>query len=227
MLSIVIPTYNERGNIGKLINSVENVLRKNRISGELIVVDDSSNDGTTELLKTLKRKFRNIRLHIRKERGIGSALRLGYELARKKYVLAMDADFSHNPKDIPKFLKEIENADIIVGSRYVPKGKIENWSLRRRILSLGANLLASAVLGLNVKDATSGYRLFRKDVLRDLDLKADGFVIQVESLYKAKKKGYVIKEMPISFKDRVKARSKLKFSEKFKFFYYILKLRFA
>ncbi len=214
-VSIVIPTYNEKENVRKLIPGIFKVFEENGINGKLIVVDDNSPDGTALEVENLKEKYSIILIKREKKLGIGSAYIKGFKKAMdldSDVIFEMDADFSHDPRYIPRFIEALEDSEMVLGSRYIEGGKIENWSLWRKIISKGANILARILLGLEVNDITAGYRAYRKGVLRGICLdkiRSNGYEFQAEILYRVKEKGFEIKEIPIVFVDRRTGRSKL------------------
>jgi len=230
MIAVVIPTYCEAENVEKLISELESL----NLDLWLIVVDDSSPDGTASVIKELMKKYGNVTLVERsKKMGIGTAILRGFRVSssRRKvdYVAVMDADLSHDPKELPKLIEGLKNSDVVIGSRYVEGGVIEGWSLSRRAISGVANFLARKILGLKVKDATSGYRIYRlKTVIQVIDnVENFGFPFQVEVLYRLVKRGFKVKEVPIKFVDRKRGRSKLNLSEVLSFIYTLLKLKFS
>ncbi len=205
MVTIIIPTYNERGNLPRLVGKIFSLPIADKI--ELIIVDDSSPDGTGELAEQLKKKYHKIQVIHRKERGRGTAGIAGFKEAlnhRNKYIMEMDADFSHNPEDIVKFLEEIKKYDVVIGSRYIG-GRILNRSLYRNIISTLANIYNRAILGLSVRDVSSGYKCYRRNVIEALDFDhflSEGYSIGAETLYRIKEKGFTMKEIAITFKNR-------------------------
>ena len=210
---IVIPTYNEQENITRLIPEV---LAQD--SGlEVLVVDDNSPDGTGDLVEAITRT--NDRVHLLRrvgKLGLGTAYISGFKYALDRpeieCVFEMDADFSHRPEYLPDFLKALEKADVVLGSRYVQGGGVRNWGLARQVLSRGGSIYSRIMLGLSAKDCTGGFRCYRRDVLAALDLdaiKSAGFGFQVEILYQCHKKGFKIKEIPILFPDREDGKSKM------------------
>lgn len=219
-VSVILPTYNEKENLEKLVKSILDVFKKNNIFGNIIIVDDASPDGTGEVVKNLSVLFPSQVFLISrpKKMGLGSAYILGFKKALSfgcDFIFEMDADFSHSPYDIPKFLKEAKNYDLILGSRYVDGGKIKNWGLFRKVISRGGTLYAKTILGLPIYDLTSGFKCFRRSVLSKInldDIKSDGYSFQIELTYKAAKLGFKIKEIPITFFERKSGISK--FSKK-------------
>ncbi len=228
---IIIPTYNERENITRLIPEVlaqdENV--------EILVVDDNSPDGTGDIVEEISRRDQRVHLLKRPGKlGLGTAYITGfrYSLQRPEIgcIFEMDADFSHQPKYIPLFLRAIETADVVLGSRYIPGGGVENWGLARRMLSRGGSMFSEIMLGLPVKDCTGGFRCYRRTVLEALDLdriSSEGFGFQVEMLYECNKRGFKIKEIPIMFPDRQRGTSKMSKHIIFEALWLVCRLRFS
>lgn len=209
---VVVPTYNERDNI------VEVVDRLFRSCGdcELLVIDDSSTDGTGRLVEELAHDRAGIHLLTRSEkRGLGTAYVAGFRWALERdydAVVAMDADLSHDPACVPSLLEALEGADLVVGSRYVPGGGVANWGRTRRSLSWAGNAYARLWLRFGVRDSTSGFRAYRTSVLRDLDLssfRAEGYAFQIETAWRIHIDGGRIREVPITFVERRYGRSKL------------------
>ena len=209
-LSIVIPAYNEAANLPLLIKRITESVPKG-LKYEIIVVNDNSTDNTLEVLKKLEKKYKVLK-HIDKkaERGVGTTIALGIRNAKGKFIITMDADLSHNPKYIHQFLEKIKECDMVIGSRYTEKGGMEN-TLLRKIVSRGFTLYAR-LMGLKVKDATSGYRIFRSEIFKDYEFKSKGFDIHIEIPMVANIKGYKIKEIPIVYEKRFKGKSKLKYA---------------
>ena len=209
---VIIPTFNEMENIPKLIPEV---LSKDE-GIEVLVVDDSSPDETADYVEKLKQN--NNKIHLIKrdyKMGLGTAYITGFKYALDHsfdYIFEMDADFSHDPIEIVNFLSEIKNYDLVLGSRYISGVNVVNWPMRRLILSYSANIYTKIITGLHIKDATGGYKCFRREVLEAIDLdeiKSNGYAFQIEMTFKAWKKGFKIKEIPIIFVDRVKGTSKM------------------
>ncbi len=227
---VIIPTYNEMENIPDFIPLV---LKQNE-NLEILVVDDGSPDGTGDFVENLSKE--NNRVHIlrrEKKMGLGTAYVAGFRWALEKdydRIFEMDADGSHNPQALSTFLKESENADLILGSRYL-KGKISvvNWDWKRLILSYGANLYTRIATGMPFSDATGGFKCFSRSALQSLDLdklKSDGYCFQIETTHKLWKKGLKIKEIPIVFTDRTKGTSKMSGGIISEAFFLVLRLRF-
>ncbi|NQT26530.1 polyprenol monophosphomannose synthase [candidate division KSB1 bacterium] len=209
---VIIPTYNEVENIRKIIPAV--MKQDPRI--EVLVVDDNSPDGTGVVVETMKEE--NPKLHLIKragKQGLGTAYVTGFRWALKQdydLIMEMDADFSHNPKELPKFFKYAENVDLVIGSRYIHGLNVVNWHFTRLMLSYSANIYTRLVTRLPIKDATSGFKCFRREVLESMDMDAvhsDGYAFQIEMAFKAWKKGFRLKEVPIVFVDRTEGISKM------------------
>jgi len=209
---VIIPTYNELENIPNLIPKI---LQKDE-GLEVLIVDDNSPDGTAAFVEEESKL--NSRVHLIKRNaklGLGTAYIEGFKFALKNgydFIFEMDADFSHNPKELINFLREIESADLVLGSRYKSGVNVVNWPMKRLLLSYFANVYTRIITGLPVKDATGGFKCFRREVLEAIDLdnvKSNGYAFQIEMTYKAWKKGFRIKEISIIFIDRVKGTSKM------------------
>jgi dolichol-phosphate mannosyltransferase len=228
MVSVVIPTYNERENIQKLLKEVSAALRK-EFQYEIIVVDDNSPDGTAEVVRKIARSTHTRLISRKSKSGIGSAYKKGIESSRGEIVVTMDADFSHDPGIIPMMVEEIrDGCDMVVGSRYVEGGEIERWSLYRRIASKTASKVAKLVLGLRTNDLTTGYRAYRRDALHKIkfqELTSTGYSILMEAVFRAERAHLRIKEIPITFYDRRGGSSKLGFAEQLKYIITVLRLR--
>ncbi len=210
---VVLPTYEEAANIGQVLRS----LRSAAPDTDVLVVDDSSPDGTAEVAKAVGYELGGIDVLVRPGKsGLGSAYRegMGEGLARGYEIIAgMDSDLSHDPARLPALLGAVaEGADLAVGSRYVPGGSIPNWPFRRRCLSRWGNRYANWMLRLSVRDATSGFRAFRADTLRRIDLpsvRSDGYGFQIETVYRVVATGGMVVELPIEFIDRERGESKM------------------
>jgi dolichol-phosphate mannosyltransferase len=210
---VVIPTYNESENIERLI---ELVVAQGPFN--VLIVDDSSPDGTGVLAETLAVRYpdRVAVLHRAAKLGLGSAYRagFGYALARGyQYVFEMDADFSHDPSELPGLRAALDDADIVLGSRYVQGGATQHWPLPRRLLSQAGSLYARIILGLPFHDLTGGFKGFSARVLQSLDLDAiqsNGYAFQIEVTYRAYRSGFRIVERPITFVDRRLGKSKMR-----------------
>ena len=209
---VIMPTYNERENLPRLVPAV---LDKND-SLDVLVVDDGSPDGTGEVAESLARKTGRVRvMHRSGKQGLGTAYVAGFRYALEKgydRVVQMDADFSHRPEDLPRLLEATEFADVVVGSRNVPGGRVEDWSLLRRFVSKGGSLYSRILLGLPVKDCTSGFKCFRRRVLEAVDfagVASNGYGFQVEMNYLCHRTKFAIAEVPIVFPDRTNGESKM------------------
>jgi dolichol-phosphate mannosyltransferase len=210
---VIVPTYNERDTIAEVVT------RLHRSAGDrvdLLVVDDSSPDGTGALVRRLSADYGFLELLERPAKGgLGGAYRDGFRAALERgyhAVVEMDADLSHDPDDVPLLLAALEGAEVALGSRYVPGGTVVNWSPVRRLLSRGGNRYARAVLGLTVADATSGFRAYRSAWLRSVDLttvRSEGYSFQVEMMWRARVTGARVVEVPITFTERTRGRSKM------------------
>lgn len=215
LISVVIATYNERENLSKLIPIIEKIFKSNKMRGEIIVVDDNSPDGTSNLAKKLNRKYRNVRLLWRpKKMGPGSAHADGYKFAKGDIIVGMDVDFSHNPYDIPRFVKKINYGyDLVQSSRYVKGGSYEVQSFetwKKHMASKFGNVLISLLSGVPIHDFTGSFRAIRRVVVQNVKTESKGNSFFMEFIVKAHRKGYRITEIPIIFKDRVVGKSKLK-----------------
>jgi len=214
-ISIMTPTYNEAENVPKLMDLLHKVLKGK--SFEIIVIDDNSSDGTAEVVRKLSDRYENIKLLRRRAKiGIGSAYKEGFKASSGDIIAYMDADLSHDPRDLPKLIHALENADMAVGSRFMKGGGIIGWGLYRHLINLGANLLARLVLRHNVKDTTSGYKAYKRRAFEKLVSMSNfgGFSdFDEEMLYLAKRHGLEIKEIPIVFVNREKGDSKLRLGD--------------
>ena len=210
---IIVPTYNERDNIARLVGQV--LAQDPRL--DILVVDDGSPDGTGEIVDRITAQ--NPRVHVIHrpgKMGLGTAYLAGFKWALERdyeYVFEMDADFSHDPAHLPQFLEAIADADLVLGSRY-REGKVTvvNWPITRLMLSYAANIYARAVTGLPLYDATGGFKCFRRAVLEAIDLNAvrsNGYAFQIEMSFRAWRKHFRIVEIPIVFVDRTEGQSKM------------------
>lgn len=209
---VIIPTYNEIDNIERII---EKVLPQHE-SIEMLIVDDNSPDGTGD--KVLEIMQTNPKVHIIQRQGkmgLGSAYVAGFKYAiahEYDYVIEMDADFSHNPNDVPRLLKAIEHNDLVIGSRYVQGVNVVNWPMSRLILSYFASFYVKIITGMKVDDPTGGFKCFRRTVLETInfnEIMSDGYSFQVEMNYRVYKKGLRVKEIPIVFYERRDGQSKM------------------
>lgn len=228
---VVIPTYNEKENIVQLINDIF-LLKIPDL--KIIVVDDNSPDKTADAVAQTQTVYPDLYLVRRNGKlGIGSAYIAGFKKAlslNAELIMEMDADFSHDPKDLPRLIAACENgADLAIGSRKIKGGKIIGWNLKRHLMSNGAMFFARFILGLKTHDITAGFRCFRRAVLEKVkvdSIKSNGYAFQEELLYRTEKSGFTILEIPVTFKDRELGKSKLGKKEIKEFFVIIFKLKF-
>lgn len=209
---LVVPTYNEKENLPLLVSAIFQQVPR----AEVLVVDDNSPDGTGVLADELAAADPRIHvLHRKGKEGLGKAYVAGFHWAlenRYDLIFEMDCDFSHRPEHLPEFLAAAADADVVLGSRYIPGGGTEGWGLSRKMISGGGNLYARTVLGLPYRDLTGGFKCFRRKVLESLDLDhlfSTGYCFQIELTTRAHKKGFRIKEVPILFPDRTRGASKM------------------
>jgi dolichol-phosphate mannosyltransferase len=213
---LVLPTYNEAANLERFVAAVLPRLAEGRPDARVLVVDDDSPDGTGELADALAARDPRIAvLHNGPKRGLGRAYVAGFRRALADgadLVVQMDADFSHDPADIPRLIAAADDADLVIGSRYVEGGGVTDWGLARRALSRGGSVYARAMLGLGVRDLTGGFKCFRRRALESIDLdalRASGYVFQIETTYRAVQAGQRVAEVPIVFRDRQAGASKM------------------
>ena len=209
---IISPTYNERKNIKQLVNMV---IGENP-ELHLLIVDDNSPDGTGEKVKKLQTEYKNLFLETRpKKSGLGTAYIFGFKWAlEKKYdnIIQMDADLSHNPKDLPRMVNNLQKYDLVIGSRYINGISVVNWPLRRLMLSYGANAYSRVITGMPIMDGTGGFKAWKSSVLSSIDLdsvKSQGYSFQIEMNFRVWLKKFNIKEIPIIFSDRTIGQSKM------------------
>ncbi len=209
---VVIPTYNERENIGPLIEALGRMLPELHV----LVIDDNSPDGTAEVVRSMARRDDRIHLVEREGKlGLGTAYCVGFQWALEhKYTIIcqMDADFSHSPEDLPRLIAALDNADLVIGSRYVSGVNVVNWPMRRLLLSYAANVYTRLVTGMPIRDATGGFKAFRAELLRQIDLGAihsNGYAFQIEMNFRVWRLGARIEEVSIVFVDRTNGVSKM------------------
>jgi dolichol-phosphate mannosyltransferase len=207
---VCLPTYNERENLEAMLRALGDK------GVHVLVVDDNSPDGTGELADTLAGELDYVSvLHRASKEGLGPAYLAGFRRALcdgAELVLEMDCDFSHDPNDVPRLIAAAADADVILGSRYVAGGGVKNWGLVRRFISAGGSWYARALLGANVRDLTGGFKCYRRAVLETIDLDAihsKGYAFQIETTYRALRKGFRVVEIPITFVDREAGGSKM------------------
>jgi dolichol-phosphate mannosyltransferase len=228
---VIIPTYNECGNIENILDAVMNL----NAGFHVLVVDDSSPDGTADLVRKKQEQYPRV-LHLleRKEKtGLGTAYIAGFRWALKEnyeYICEMDADFSHNPKDLIRLHQAcVDGADMSVGSRYTKGGKVDNWPLFRIFISYFASLYVRMILWISVKDATAGFCCYRNSVLATINLdhiEFVGYAFQIEMKYAAIRRGFKIVEVPITFIDRQIGQSKMSMNIFTEAFFGVVKMRF-
>jgi dolichol-phosphate mannosyltransferase len=231
-IGVILPTYGEAKNIERLIDDIESL----ELNASILVIDDSSPDGTAEIVQQQQNKYSNIFLYSRpKKSGLGSAITDGFKYFLStpnppKYVFTMDADYSHDPKDMPKLLaaNKEDNCGIIIGSRYADGGQIVGWPLSRKIVSRTANSIARTCLGLNLKDCTAGFRCYSTDFLKETVacLHSQTYEIQIETVRQAALRNFQVKEIPVIFVNRKRGKSKLTWTEINSYISYTLKTIF-
>ncbi len=227
-VAVLLPTYCEAENIESLIREIEDL----NLDLAITVIDDSSPDGTADAAKKLNEEYGNIHILSRPEKlGLGTAITAGfrYMLKQRKqpdYIITMDADYSHNPKDIPRLLDTArEGCDLAIGSRYVQGGSMVGWPLKRRIISRLANFIAAVTVGRMFHDCTSGFRCYSKHYVKEVlrSLHSQTYEIQIETIRQARLNAFVVKEVSITFVDRKRGKSKLTAMEFRAFVTYIVK----
>lgn len=227
---IIIPTYNEAENIAQLINIIFNL---NIFDLEILIVDDNSPDGTAQIVTSLQST--NTKLHLIKRAGklgLGSAYIAGFKKALKldaDFIFEMDADFSHDPNDIPRLLETAQDNDLVIGSRKITGGKVVGWNWWRKFMSNGAMYFSRLLLNLKTHDVTAGFRCFNRKVLETIPLdkiNSNGYAFQEEMLYRTEKAKFRVAEVPVTFLDRQQGKSKLSKKDIIEFFITIIKLKF-
>jgi dolichol-phosphate mannosyltransferase len=210
---VVIPTYNEAETIAGLVDAVRRELPADR---RVLIVDDASPDGTGEIADALAAEHDDVEvLHRREKLGLGPAYVAGFRVALEggaDRVVQMDADFSHEPQMLPVLIAALADADLVLGSRYIPGGEVHDWGAGRRAISRLGSKYARTALGVRVHDLTGGYKAWRRATLEGIDMEAvsaTGYAFQVETTYRAIKAGFRVKEVPISFRDRRIGASKM------------------
>jgi dolichol-phosphate mannosyltransferase len=207
---VCLPTYNERENLERMLRTLA------RSGARVLVIDDSSPDGTGELADKLATELDYVDvLHRPAKQGLGPAYVAGFRRALAdgaELVLEMDCDFSHDPADVPRLIAAAGDADVVLGSRYVAGGSVQNWGFGRRLVSAGGSLYARLVLGVPVRDLTGGFKCYRREVLERIGLDtvgSRGYAFQIETTYRALRAGFRVRELPIEFVDRVEGGSKM------------------
>jgi dolichol-phosphate mannosyltransferase len=208
--TICLPTYNERENVDRMVRSLH------ALGVHVLVIDDGSPDGTGDIADELARQLDGVSvLHRPRKEGLGPAYVAGFRRALAdgaELILEMDCDFSHDPADVPRLLAAAEHADLVLGSRYVQGGGTRNWGFLRRFVSRGGSLYAQMLLGLRVRDVTGGFKCYRRAVLEVLpldEIHSKGYAFQIETTYRAARKGFHVREVPITFVDREQGGSKM------------------
>ena len=227
-VGVILPTYREAENIANLIDEIENL----KLNTSILVIDDSSPDRTAETVKNLQKKYSNILLCIRpRKRGLGTAITDGFKIflslkSAPKFIVTMDADYSHNPKAVPQLLSKMQSGcGIVIGSRYCRGGKIAGWSGARKIISRTANVVAKFLVGLKLRDCTSGFRCYSTRFLKVAigSLHSQTYEIQIETVRQALLRGFSVKESPILFVNRKHGKSKLTLTEIQSYISYVFK----
>ena len=210
---VCLPTYNERENLERMLRALADVLGPD---DRVLVIDDGSPDGTGEIADRLKQELDFVEvLHREHKEGLGRAYIAGFAWALEhgaELVLEVDCDFSHNPADVPRLIEAAGEADLVLGSRYVPGGGTRNWSRVRRAISIGGSFYARTLLHVPVRDLTGGFKCYRRRVLETIELEtisARGYAFQIETTYRAVRAGFSVKEIPIVFIDREVGGSKM------------------
>jgi dolichol-phosphate mannosyltransferase len=213
---LILPTYNEAANIDAIVHAALGRLDEAGGAHTVLIVDDNSPDGTGEIADRLAEELEPVRvLHRGRKEGLGRAYLAGFEVALEEgaeLVMEMDADFSHDPADIPRLIAAAGAADLVLGSRYVPGGGVENWGKVRRAVSWGGCAYARLLLGVPVRDLTGGFKCFNRRVLEGIDLSgvhANGYGFQIELTYRAVQAGFTVAEVPILFRERRSGKSKM------------------
>jgi dolichol-phosphate mannosyltransferase len=217
-VGVILPTYREAENITSLISEIENL----PLETAILVIDDSSPDRTAEIVKNLQKKYENILLYVRPEkRGLGTAITDGFKIflslkSPPKFIMTMDADYSHNPKALPQLLSGMQSGcGIVIGSRYCRGGETAGWSFTRKMISRTANVVAKFLVGLKLRDCTSGFRCYSASFLSVAvgSLRSQTYEIQIETVRQALSRGFSVKEVPILFVNRKRGKSKLTLAE--------------
>ncbi len=212
-ITVCLPTYDERENLRPMIAALRRVLPE---SARILVIDDASPDGTGKLADTIAETDPRVSvLHRERKEGLGPAYLAGFEHALAEgaeLILEIDCDFSHDPNDVPRLLAAAEDADVVLGSRYVAGGEVRDWGRGRRLISSGGSAYARIVLGTHVRDLTGGFKCYRREVLETIPLdriSSKGYAFQIETTYRAERAGFRIVEVPITFADREVGHSKM------------------
>lgn len=228
---VIIPTYNEKGNVARIVKAVMGL----PVDLHVLVVDDNSPDGTADIVRELQKEFDGS-VHLlerKKKEGLGTAYIAGFRWCLERdyeYIFEMDADFSHNPNDLPRLLEACKNgADMSIGSRYVKGGEVSNWDYKRIMISYFASVYVRSILWIGVRDATAGFVCYNRRVLEAIDLNKIefvGYAFQIEMKYAALQKGFKLVEVPITFIDRAVGQSKMSMNIFTEAFLGVVKMRF-
>lgn len=230
-VAVILPTYCEAENIESLMREIEEL----KLDLMIVVIDDSSPDDTANIAKKLQKKYGNVHLISRPEKlGLGTAITAGFRHMLKlekvpDFIVTMDADYSHNPRDISRLVGVAKRGcDLAIGSRYVRGGRVVGWNLRRRLISRFANLVAGVTVGTKLHDCTSGFRCYSQRYIKEVlpTLHSQTYEIQIETVKQARLKGFGIKEIPITFVNRKRGKSKLTAAESQAFITYISRSAF-
>jgi dolichol-phosphate mannosyltransferase len=231
---LTVPTYNEAGNVERIVRAAHSELER-LVPGEhrVLIVDDASPDGTGQIADALAQELEAVEvLHRPGKQGLGRAYLAGFEQALEggaELVVVMDADYSHDPAHLPALLDAARHSDLVVGSRYVAGGAIEQWPRLRRLLSRAGSQYARAILGVQVHDLTGGFRCIRREVLEGVDLstlRSQGYVFNIELCFRAVRAGFRVAEVPIVFRDRTVGESKISLPIAFEALWLVPSLRF-
>ncbi len=230
---ICLPTYNEAENLERMVRALEQERAQHALDLTVLVVDDSSPDGTGDIADRLTEELDWVRvLHRTSKDGLGRAYLAGFQVALDggaDLVMEMDCDFSHDPKDVHRLVAAASDADLVIGSRNVPGGGVRGWPWYRNVISKGGSFYARTILGLRIRDMTAGFKLFRRQVLEALDLsgiEASGYMFQIELKYRTVKAGFSVHEVPVIFVDREFGESKMSSSIVLEAIWRVWKLKF-
>lgn len=228
---VILPTYNESDNIARIVSAIKSLSLNIEVS--ILIIDDNSPDGTGKIAQELSKKNKDVFvMHRERKLGLGSAYVEGFNFALEKkfdYICEMDADFSHDPKYLIDFYKNIETYDLVTGSRYMNGISIVDWPLSRLLLSFFANKFVKFITGMPFTDCTGGFKCFRSSVIKDIgpdNIISEGYLFPIETLYRTFKRGYKIKEIPIIFYNRRFGKSKMNKKEILKSLFLVIYLRF-
>lgn len=231
-VAVILPTYCEAENIEGLIQEIEEL----RLNLLIVVIDDSSPDGTAKKVKMLQKKYKNVLLSSRPRKlGLGTAISTGFRMVllldkKPDYIVTMDADYSHNPQDIPRLIQAAKHGyDLVIGSRYFNGGKVVEVPWVRRLISSLANIIAATIVGKRIQDCTSGFRCYSRNYVKNVlcELHSQTYEIQIETLRQARLYGFNVKEIPITFINRKRGKSKLTSTELSSFLAYSIRATFG